>query len=369
MKRWYKMAITIIAVMAITVGVIWLAAPEVFGIGYPPGVPKPPLSYRIKAVFGDRQHYTVERTLTDGSKVQVDVTGKVIDESSKQLNSLLVKSLTDVATNVNEVKTDDGNTYSIKDPQQWAEYLVSDLTIIIYSAHQLLEEYGNDIQLVTDKLNGLETTWRIKILPFLKKVEQREVVAFVNDVNRGFELVTEGMKENNPQKIERARDIFVKLSELLPKMPPSKEIMMEDIESKLLEGYKQVTADEAERQLGSALMTPKYLPERFQHYGIFMRDVPGIPTEKMIKQVWYDPKSFELLLVTQSKISAPDQEGQIIFTDGLETPGKISDIFPWAKYRCQYEFTKNGISVQGYMLVNDEGKRDEYEKILKSLKE
>jgi hypothetical protein len=152
-------------------------------------------------------------------------------------------------------------------------------------------------------------------------------------------------------------------------MPPSKEIMMEDIESKLLEGYKQVTADEAERQLGSALMTPKYLPERFQHYGIFMRDVPGIPTEKMIKQVWYDPKSFELLLVTQSKISAPDQEGQIIFTDGLETPGKISDIFPWAKYRCQYEFTKSGISVQGYMLVNEERNRDEYERILKSLKE
>lgn len=149
----------------------------------------------------------------------------------------------------------------------------------------------------------------------------------------------------------------------------NKEAMMRDIQSKLLDGYKQVTAGDAERQLGSTLITPKYLPERFQHYGIFIRDNPGIPTEKMVKQLWVDSKSFELLLVTQSKLSDKDQEGQIIFTDGLEVPGKISDVFPWAKYRCQYEFTKNGISVQGYMLVNEERKRDEYERILKSLKE
>lgn len=149
----------------------------------------------------------------------------------------------------------------------------------------------------------------------------------------------------------------------------NKEAMVRDIQSKLLEGYKQVTIEEAKKQLGSTLITPKYLPERFQHYGIFIQDNPGIPTEKMVKQLWVDSKSLELLLVTQSKLSDKDQEGQIIFTDGLEVPGKISDIFPWAKYRCQYEFTKNGISAQGYMLVNDEGNRDEYERILKSLRE
>jgi hypothetical protein len=51
------------------------------------------------------------------------------------------------------------------------------------------------------------------------------------------------------------------------------------------------------------------------------------------------------------------------------TEEKISDIYAWAKHIYSYEFTKNGIHVQGYMLVNDEGNRDEYEKILKSLKE
>jgi len=150
-------------------------------------------------------------------------------------------------------------------------------------------------------------------------------------------------------------------------MSPSKEIMMEDIKSKLLEGYVQVTAEEFKKLSGYDLVTPKYLPERFQHYGIFMRDNPGIPTEKMVKQLWYDPEKFEVLLVTQMKNPSPDREERIIFTDGLEAPGKISDIFPWAKYRCQYEFSKNGIHVQGYMLVNDEGNRDEYERILKSL--
>lgn len=53
----------------------------------------------------------------------------------------------------------------------------------------------------------------------------------------------------------------------------------------------------------------------------------------------------------------------------LEGPGKISDSFRWAKYRCQYAFIKNGIHVDGYMLVDDESNRDEYQKILKSLRE
>lgn len=101
----------------------------------------------------------------------------------------------------------------------------------------------------------------------------------------------------------------------------------------------------------------------------YLWDNPGIPTEKMVKQLWYDPGKFEVLMVTQIKDPSPDREEQIIFTDSLEAPGKISDIFPWAKYRCQYAFTKNGIHVQGYMLVNDEGNRDEYERILKSLGE
>jgi hypothetical protein len=147
-----------------------------------------------------------------------------------------------------------------------------------------------------------------------------------------------------------------------------KEIMMEDIESKLLDGYVQVTAEEVKKQSSYDLITPKYLPERFQYYGIFMRDNPGIPAEKMIKQLWYDPEKFEVLMVTQMRSDATSaSEEQILFTDKLEALGKINDIYSWAKYRCQYEFSKNGIHVQGYMLVNDESNRDEYEKILKSL--
>lgn len=143
--------------------------------------------------------------------------------------------------------------------------------------------------------------------------------------------------------------------------------IMNEIHGKLLEGYEQVDFEDVNNRVSYNLIIPEYLPERFEYYGIYMRENPGIPTNQMVKQLWYDPEESEILMVTQSKTSAPDQEGYILFTDGLEVPGKISDIFPWAKYRCQYEFTKNGISVQGYMLVNDESSRNEYERILKSL--
>jgi hypothetical protein len=147
-----------------------------------------------------------------------------------------------------------------------------------------------------------------------------------------------------------------------------KEIMMEDIRSELLEGYEQVTVEEVNNQVGYSLVIPQYLPERFEHHGIFIKDNPGILTEKMVRQLWYDPEKNEVLTVTLMKGDATSSsEGKIIFTNKLEAPGKVSDVYPWAKYRCQYEFSKNGIYIQGYMLVNDENNKNEYEKILKSL--
>ena len=63
-----------------------------------------------------------------GEMETVDDNAKIIDESSKQLNSLLVKSLAENASYLKEVvKNDNGNTYSIEDPQLWAEYYVSEL--------------------------------------------------------------------------------------------------------------------------------------------------------------------------------------------------------------------------------------------------
>jgi len=169
-----------------------------------------------------------------------------------------------------------------------------------------------------DQLISYENRWKAEYLPFLNRIKQGDIIAFKNNVNEGFQLATEGIRDDNPQKIEQARDIFVKLSEQLPKMSPSKEIMMEDIKSKLLEGYTQVTAEEVKNQSDYDLIIPKYLPERFQHYGIFMRDNPGIPTEKMVRQLWYDPEKFEVLMVTQMKDPSPDREERIIFSDGLE---------------------------------------------------
>jgi len=204
-----------------------------------------------------------------------------------------------MASNLKEVKIDGGSTYSITDPQQWAEYRVSELANLISLTHQLLGDIQDEMR--QDQLTSYENRWKNEFLPFLNRIKQGDIIAFKNNVNEGFQLATEGIRDDNPQKIEQARDIFVKLRELLPKMPLSKEIMMEDIKSKLLEGYVPVTAKEVKNQSGYDLVIPKYLPERFQHYGIFMRDNPGIPTEKMVKQLWYDPEKFEVLMVTEMK--------------------------------------------------------------------
>lgn len=146
------------------------------------------------------------------------------------------------------------------------------------------------------------------------------------------------------------------------------DVLIEDIENKLLDGYEQIAVEEVDKLAGYNLITPEYLPERFEHYGIFIRDNPGIPTEKMVRQLWYVADKNEVLMVTLMKSeTTSSSEGKFIFTEKLEASGKVSDVYPWAKYRCQYEFSKNGIYVQGYMLVNDENNKNEYERILKSV--
>jgi hypothetical protein len=62
-----------------------------------------------------------------------------------------------------------------------------------------------------------------------------------------------------------------------------------------------------------------------------------------------------------------DSSGRFVFTDSLEEEGKICDVFPWAKYRSQYCFNQNGISISVYMLVNDETRKDECERIFKTI--
>ena len=149
-----------------------------------------------------------------------------------------------------------------------------------------------------------------------------------------------------------------------------KEVLAEDVESKLLEGYEPIAVEDVNNQVGYNLITPGYLPERFEHYGIYMRENPGIPTEKMLRQLWYDPEKNEVLMVTLMKSDeTSSSEGIITFTDKLETSGNVSNVYPWAKYICHYEFSNDGIFVQGYMLVNDGSNRNEYEGILKSLNE
>ncbi|KZL88894.1 hypothetical protein [Clostridium magnum] len=147
-----------------------------------------------------------------------------------------------------------------------------------------------------------------------------------------------------------------------------KDIMLADIEKIFTKGMVKATEEEAKSKIGDNYITPKYIPERFKNYGTYISK-----EDPMVRQIWYDSNKLEMIVVTQIKhqsSSEPDrEEPQILFADIAEDGKKMTEYHSWAKYRTQWEFTKKGISVQGYMLVNDENNRNEYDKILKSLKQ
>ena len=139
---------------------------------------------------------TQEKISTGGSIPIIDATGKVIDESSKQLNSLLVKSLAENASYLKDVvKTDDGNTYTIKDPQQWAEYYVSELANLISLTHQLLGDIQDEMR--QDQLISYEKRLKNEFSPFLNRIKQGDIIAFKNNVNDGFQLAIKGIRDDN----------------------------------------------------------------------------------------------------------------------------------------------------------------------------
>lgn len=152
------------------------------------------------------------------------------------------------------------------------------------------------------------------------------------------------------------------------KKDSNKDIMLADIKKSFTTGMVKATAEEAKSKIGDNYIIPKYIPERFKSYGIYMSQ-----EDPIVKQIWYDSDKLEMIVVTQIKhnnnLSEPDYESpEILFADIAEDGKKMSDYYSWAKYRTQWEFTRKGISVQAYMLVNEESNRNEYDKILKSLK-
>lgn len=169
-------------------------------------------------------------------------------------------------------------------------------------------------------------------------------VAIKDDINQRIELIRKIYNGENPRK---------------------KDYMMSDIQTKLLGNYNETSVNEINK-LGYKLVAPVYLPERFINYGIYMQD--NMPNQKIIRQVWYDPIKLEVLQVSQINTSNPDKEDGMIFTASTEDSGKISDSFSWARYRCQNQYVRNGIFFQGYMLVNNESNKYEYEQIIGSLK-
>lgn len=174
-------------------------------------------------------------------------------------------------------------------------------------------------------------------------------------------------KENADIKIEYEKDETPKVE------VNKKDSMIANMENDFVRGMPKVTAEEAKKIIGDKYITPKYIPERFKLYGIYAR---GKSEEKYqdttATQIWYDPDKLDLISVTQIKYTypQPDTKNDEITSTGMTEDGKsINDYYPWATYRTQLQFTKKGLLTQGYILFNDDKNRDEYNKILNSLRE
>jgi hypothetical protein len=134
----------------------------------------------------------------------------------------------------------------------------------------------------------------------------------------------------------------------------------------LFDGYQEITVDEWLVNYGDVLAAPGYIPARFRHYeGVFVKPDPGIPTQTMTMQLWYDPQNYELLTITQEETDSPDSAGWIS-TEPLSW-NETSDLYPWAKYCSTCPQVKNGVSLYGYLLVNDITSQAECEKIFESI--
>lgn len=157
----------------------------------------------------------------------------------------------------------------------------------------------------------------------------------------------------------------------IPKVEVNKkDSMIANIENDFVRGMPKVTAEEAKKIIGGKYITPKYIPEGFKLYGIYAKAEEKYQGPTAI-QIWYDPDKLEVISVVQIKETnpQPDTRNDEILFSGMTEDGKsISDYYPWATYRTQMQFTKKGMYVQGYILLNDDKNRNEYNKILNSLK-
>lgn len=113
----------------------------------------------------------------------------------------------------------------------------------------------------------------------------------------------------------------------LPVILANMEIMFGDIDNKSIMNSKVITKEEVKNIAGFDIIVPKYLPARFNYYGTFIQNNPGIPSEQIVRQVWYDTEKLEVLLVTQSKFNSRNYESEIVFTDKCEDSVTIKDIY------------------------------------------
>ena len=140
---------------------------------------------------------------------------------------------------------------------------------------------------------------------------------------------------------------------------------LEEIESKIMEGYQKVADYESG---GMPLAFLEYLPDGFINAGIYTKANPVIPTETMVTQLWYDPERLELVMITQSNWDpSVYQDSGISYSRIFDSGENVNDVYPWAEYYYTREVISDGVSVYLYMLVNTNTDKADCNRILNSL--
>jgi hypothetical protein len=107
-----------------------------------------------------------------------------------------------------------------------------------------------ECQMLEELLSYNEKKWNDTLLLLLENIKTSQVFDFVNSMNEGIKSAHQAINDKNWEKLDKVCDMVLELYNRLPKIEPIVDIMIKDIEKKLLNNHKEITVDDAANQFG-----------------------------------------------------------------------------------------------------------------------
>lgn len=123
----------------------------------------------------------------------------------------------------------------------------------------------------------------------------------------------------------------------------SEEAFLSAIEDTILEGYEKLIANKWIVQNSSIFIAPAYPLTDFEFYvHPFVKGDHHDPDHRAFLLLWYNPRTFELLVVTQYDIDGQDTEGIFTFSKSFSDGKTVEERYPWVSYVATYQVDRNG---------------------------